>query len=170
MPSSAAALDRLDAVLEGARLWGVELDPAYRVAAVTVEVAPERHPTAGEGRGDDRLQLLLHPVADVHASLRRSTPEGQVVETFGVEQLAAIVDRFDGPVLSGPLFDLPEPGPGAWGPQFSLEGRSKALDGRAHAVTFHVDDGRGRVFDLRLTFDDVVVRDAAGDEIEFTSP
>ena len=167
MPTSAAALDRLDAILEGARLWGVELDPAYRVAAVTVQVASDRHPS-GEGRGDDRLQLLLHPVADVQASLRRSTPDGHVVETFDVEQLAAVVGRFDGPVLSGPLFDLPEPAPGDWGPRFSLGGRSKALDGRAHAVTFHADDGRGRVLDVRLTFDDVTVRDPEGHDLDLS--
>jgi len=51
------ALLRIDAVLLGARCWGVELDPRYRVLGVTVEPRPDRHGDLGGDEG--LLQLVL---------------------------------------------------------------------------------------------------------------
>lgn len=170
MAVSADELGALDQALDGARLWGVELDTDYRVLAATFEPDADRHPR--EEVEDPRLQVLLFPVAEIAASLRRHEQTGEVrVETFEVDQLVDVVDSFDGarvdaPVLAAGERRLPT---GPQGPELSLEGRSNAGDGLEHTFSVHLEGAGGRRLDLEATFDDVRVQDAAGQELPLVS-
>jgi hypothetical protein len=154
------ALDALSDVLAGARIWGVELDTRYRVLAVTVEPDPLRTPgTAG------LHQLLSFPVSVLLVALTRPVREdGQdrtALVTFELEQLTAVSERFGGAPLGGELFGRPEPRPGAWGPRYSLEGRSSASDGTRTTLTLDVRTEDGARLRLFARFDDAELRDAA---------
>jgi hypothetical protein len=152
----------LEPVLDGAALLGVELEPRFRVLAVTVEPEPERY--VWEERDDRRLQVLCHPVSTILASLRRESDGQRQLLAFEEDQLVDVVAALGGPALSAPLFGLPEPRPGEWGPRFSLEGRSTAPDGTGRTLTLSVatDDAR---FDLFARFDVIDLKDADGDPL-----
>lgn len=162
MTDPAAALDAIADVLAGARCWGIELEPRYRVLAITVEPEPLRAPgTAGE------FQLLCFPVSTFQAVLTRPAGHGDdertALLTFDLVQLTAVSERLGGPRISAtePIFGSPEPRPGSWGPRTSLEGRSSAADGTGATLTLdlHGDDrARLRLF---ARFDEVELRDAA---------
>jgi hypothetical protein len=160
--ATAPTSEPLEHLLAGAVLVGAEMDVRYRVLGVTVEAAPDRDP-----RGDvedRRLQLLCHPVSTLLGSLHRDVDGVRHLETFDVEQLADITSAFAGLPLEAPVLGRPEPRPGEWGPQFSMQGRSTAPDGRRRTVTVEVAsaDARLRLF---VRCDEVEVRDAAGTEI-----
>jgi hypothetical protein len=153
--------DRVHAALSRSQLWGLELDPRYRVLAVTLELDPHDDPWS---LGDDRrVQLLCHPVSTILGALHRfDTSDTQPhLVTFEVDQLVDVATAFGGTTLAAPLFGRPEPRPGEWGPRYSLEGRSSAPDGRTRTVTIEVADdaARLRVF---VRCDTVEVRDATG--------
>ena len=155
-----ANLTALSEVVTGARCWGIELDPRYRVLAVTIEPDPLRTPgTAGEH------QLLCFPVSVLLVTVTRPVVEdGQdrtALVTFDLEQLTAISERFAGATIATQPFGQPEPRPGTWGPQHSLEGRTSAADGTGATLTLELtteDDSRLRLF---ARFDDVELRDGA---------
>jgi hypothetical protein len=155
-----ASLDAIADVVTGARCWGVELDPRYRVLAVTVEPDPLRTPgTAGEH------QLLCFPVSVLLVSVTRPIVEDGATRTalvtFDLEQLTSVSERFAGAVIMERPFGLPEPRPGTWGPRHSLEGRTSAADGTRATLTLDLrteDEARLRLF---ARFDDVELRDAA---------
>lgn len=151
-----AALLALDRILVGATCWGAELDTRYRVLAVTVEPAPDRHPDGAVA--DPRLQLVLHPCTHVQARL---VHDERTVERFTVEQLPLVVDRLGGPVISGPVVT-------GGGPQLtgalSLEGRAEVLDGSTHAARL-VLAGDDRTLTLRATFDTAELRRPDGDVV-----
>jgi hypothetical protein len=151
--------DRLERALSRSQLWGLELDPRFRVLAVTLELADGEDPWP---LGDDRrVQLLCHPVSTILGALHRfDTGEPQLV-TFEVDQLVDIAAAFGGTTLTPPLFGRPEPRPGQWGPRFSLEGRSSAPDGRTRTVTIEVADDAARL-QVFVRCDTVEVRDATG--------
>jgi hypothetical protein len=151
--------DRLERALSRSQLWGLELDPRFRVLAVTLELADGEDPWP---LGDDRrVQLLCHPVSTILGALHRfDTGEPQLV-TFEVDQLVDIAAAFGGTTLTPPLFGRPEPRPGQWGPRFSLEGRSSAPDGRTRTVSIEVADDAARL-QVFVRCDIVEVRDAAG--------
>jgi hypothetical protein len=154
-----AGLDAIEAVLDGARCWGIELEPRYRVLAVTVEPDPLRAPgTAGEH------QLLCFPVSTFLAALTRASDEDDgrrtALMTFELEQLTAVSERLGGAVLRAPIFGAPEPRPGTWGPRNSLEGRSSAGDGTRATLTLDLDGEDGVRLRLFARFDDVELRDS----------
>lgn len=175
-----ASDDRLAAVarlLRDAVLLGAEVDVRYRVLALTVEPTADAHPD-GPARGrpdatppadgavvDPRLQVLLHPASTFLASLRVEDGDDRRVEAFGVEQLPDVVHALDGPVMADPVFGLPRPAEGEWGPRPSLEGRSSAPDGTFHRLRVEATRGARR-FGLFATFDDVEVRRPDGSEVE----
>lgn len=143
------SLLRVDRVVVGARCWGAELDTRYRVLAVTVEPSTGSHP---DGPVDDpRLQLVLHPCADVQARL---VHDGTTLERFEVEQLVAVVDRLDGAVIDGPV--VTGGGPALRGP-LSMEGRAETVDGRSHAARLTLS-GADRVLTLRVSYDTAELR------------
>jgi hypothetical protein len=173
-----APIEALGSALAGARLLGLELDTRYRVLALTVEPdgsdGPEGSGTEG-GEVDARRQLLVSPVSTVLASLRRSPGDGQPVHvlTFTDDQLVDVAAAFGGASLEAPLFGRPEPRPGSWAPAWSLEGRSTAGDGVGRTLTVRVrtDDGPGELaLDLFARFDEVLVRDADGRDLQRIGP
>jgi hypothetical protein len=157
-------LQALEDRLAQGRLWGLELDPRFRVLAATVE--PRAVVDLGSTvPGDRRVQLLCFPVSTILASLRRHDGDDAEVLTFTDEQLVDVVATLDGPRLEPPLFGQGEPRPGAWAPRFSLEGRSSAPDGTRRTLTVRVtaDDLHLDVF---ARFDDVELKDATGAPLE----
>lgn len=153
-------------MLDGARLWGLELETRFRVLAATVEPAAARHPEPGAG--DPRLQLVLHPVGRIVASLVRRDGDRATIERFGEDQLALVVDRLDGPRLAGPVIDGVAPDPASWAPEPSMEGASTVGDGDDHHAEFDVTAGDRR---LRLAawFDVAELRRPDGSELELPS-
>jgi len=150
--------DWIDEVLDGAACWGAELDTTYRVLGVTVEPSASAHP---DGDVEDRrLQLVLHPCSEVSARL---VHEGQTVEQFTVEQLVAVVDRFDGALLRAPVVTA-DPPPMAG--ELSLHGAAKVnvIDGRTHAAQLYLA-GDDRTLTLRVTYDEAELRRPDGSTI-----
>lgn len=157
--------ERLESAVDGARLWGMELEPRWRVLAVTFEPTAAAYQAAwGAPASDDdrRVQVLCHPVSTILASLRRTGPDAAELLAFEEAQLVDVVAALDGPTVRGPLFGQPEPRPGSWGPRFSLEGRSSAPDGTSRTVVVAVDGPDGLHLDVFARFDVVECRDAAG--------
>ena len=155
-----ATIDALADVVTGARCWGIELDPRYRVLAVTVEPDPLRAPgTAGE------QQLLCFPVSVLLVAVTRPVVEdGQArtaLVTFDLEQLTAVSERFAGASIDEPPFGRPEPRPGTWGPRYSLEGRTSAADGTRRTLHLDLATEDGSRLRLFARFDDAELRDAA---------
>jgi hypothetical protein len=204
-PAAGGDVAVLEAACAQARLWGLELDPRYRVLAATVELAPGAGPWHLDV--DRRIQVLCSPVSTIIGALRRrprgggahgdAEPRadhgggGAAAEGIGavgrsgdtggrvgagdpgsdlepvrfeVEQLVDVSATFGGCLLEPPVFGRPEPRPGRWGPVLALQGRSSAPDGRLRTATFAVADDDARL-DVFVRFDDVEVRDAAGNEL-----
>ena len=152
----------LEAVLHGAALWGLELEPRFRVLAATFEPTADRYPW---GETDDRrIQVLCFPVSTILASLRREVDGERQLLSFAEEQLVDVVAALEGAPIAAPLFDQPEPRAGAWGPEFSLEGRSTAPDGTSHTITFRGATAELR-FDLFARFDEIEVKDPEGRDL-----
>jgi hypothetical protein len=164
--AEAVALEQLERVLESAATWGLELDPRYRVLAATFEPTAERYPWGPVH--DRRLQVLLFPVSTILASLRQREGGRVVVRRFTDDHLLDVVAAFEGAPAEPPLFGRPEPRPGQWAPEWSLEGRSTAPDGNRRTVTVQLrrDDLE---LDLFARFDDVEVKDATGVERSLTA-
>jgi hypothetical protein len=154
--------DPLERLLAGATLVGAELDLRYRVLGATVEPSADVHPRPGSD--DLRLQVLCHPVSTVLGVLEREVDGARHLETFEAEQLSDVTAAFEGRPLQAPVLGRPEPRPGQWAPQFSIQGRSTAPNGRRRTVTLEVAsfDARLRLF---VRCDEVELRDPAGDEV-----
>jgi hypothetical protein len=154
--------DPLERLLAGATFVGAELDLRYRVLGATIEPATDAHPRPGTD--DLRLQLLCHPVSTVLGVLEREVDGARHLETFEAEQLSDVAAAFEGTPLQPPVLGRPEPRPGQWAPQFSIQGRSTAPNGRRRTVTLEVAavDARLRLF---VRCDEVELRDPAGEEV-----
>ena len=163
-PAGRSDLSGLEHVLEGAALWGLEIDPRFRVLAATFEPTADRYPWDAEA-DDRRIQVLCFPVSTILASVRRENDEVKELLAFEEEQLVDVVAAFGGAPVEGPLFGQPEPRPGTWGPRYSLEGRSSAPDGISHTLTVHAwaDDLQLSLF---ARFDDIEVKDRDGRDLD----
>lgn len=156
-------LRALDKGLDGASLWGLELDTRYRVLAGTVEPIAEHHPYGDAP--DRRLQLLLFPCSVIRARMTRQDADGnKVIERFEVGQLVDVLDRLDGPVMHGPFFDRRGP---EWGSEVSLRGESSAPDGRSHTFRVRLERDE-RTLELYATFDDVQVLTPESEDVPIT--
>lgn len=154
-------LEALEHRLDGARLWGLELDVRYRVAAATFETSPDRYPLGPRVPDEDsRLQLLLFPVGRVAGALLERA--GEAPRRFRIEQLLEVVSSFEGATVAAPLFDLPEPDLGGG---FSFTGTSSARDGWAHRLTVALRDPQRRLLVVTMTFDDVRLLTPDGQEV-----
>jgi len=147
-------------VISGARCWGIELDPRYRVLAVTVEPDPLRAPgTAGEH------QLLCFPTSVLLVAVTRPIEADggprTALMTFELDELTAVSERFAGASIDGDPFGRPEPRPGTWGPRHSLEGRSSAADGTRATLTLDLATEDGSRLRLFARFDDAELRDTS---------
>jgi hypothetical protein len=160
-----STVDALAAVIAGGRCWGIELEPRFRVLAVTVEPDPPRAPgTVGP------LQLLCFPVAVLLVTVTRPVEEAgrsrTAVVTFDLEDLTAVSERFAGAALgAGSPFGSPEPRPGSWGPRHSLEGRTSAADGTRTTLTLDLTTEDGARLRLFARFDDAELRDERGESV-----
>jgi len=157
----------LGVAIDAADLVGVAVDPATRTAIVTFLVPV---PADGECRRARDVQLLLHPVARVAASLRHGAPHGRaatvVAQSLG--DLPATVRSFGGmPVHGCGFFDAHETGLAQWGDRLSLDWRSGRGAGR-HSLTLCQDAADRRV-DLCIWFDDLEVLDGRGFRIPVAS-
>jgi len=155
-----AAIEALSDVVTGARCWGIELDPRYRVLAVTVEPDPLRAP----GRAGE-YQLLCFPVSVLLVAVTRPLIEvgtsRTALVTFDLEQLTAVSERFAGATIDEAPFGRPVPRPGTWGPRYSLEGRTSAADGTRRTLQLDLATEDGSRLRLFARFDDVELRDAS---------
>jgi len=169
-PSAALTDDEvalLEAVLVGGALLGAELDPRYRVLALTFEPTEERY--AWGPTDDRRIQVLASPVSVILGSLRREHEDGtKELLTFTEEQLVDVVAALDGPEVHGPLFEGMEPRPGEWGPRFSFQGRSSAPDGITRRIRLEVT-AADLTLGLFARFDHVEVRNPAGEDLRLPS-
>lgn len=155
-----AAVAHVEQVVAGATCWGAELEPRFRVLAVTLDPVPGTHP---DGPVDDtRLQLVMHPCAWIQARLVRDDGERRVVEAFTLEQLVAVVDRLGGARIEGPVLDQ---GHGPLQGPLSLEGRSETGDGTTHEALLRLS-GATRRLELRVTCDVVELRRPDGSVLQ----
>jgi hypothetical protein len=160
-------LAALETALDGAALLGAELEPRFRVLAVTLEPTEDADPWGP--RPDRRVQLLCHPVSTILATLKRTSGDGKTeLLTFAEEQLLDVVAAIEEPKVRAPLFGQPAPRPGEWGPRYSLEGRSGAPDGMTRTLRFTASDHALR-FALFARFDEVEVRDSQGNPLPMVS-
>jgi hypothetical protein len=155
-----ATLSGLDVVLNEADFVGLAFDPVSKVATVTLMTPCLAGTTAPRQR---ELQLLLHPVARLAASLR----DGHVADATAavlpvtVEQLPAVVRSFGGqPVYGFSFFDQHDGEMAKWGNRLSLDRRDESCAG-AHSLTLF-QEGLDRHLDLCLWFDDLEVLDERG--------
>lgn len=158
-------LDLIRPLLTSGPLLGAEIDLQYRVLALTVEPTGGRDLWNEEAVPNDaRVQILLHPVAEVGASFRETTNEGIEVMTFAPEQLVDLVAVLGEQPLGADPFPPERPSRDGWGPRASMQGNSGATDGRNHNVHLDVDAPPYR-FVLHATFDDVEVRGPDGEQL-----
>lgn len=141
----------VERVVAGGRCWGLELEPVWRVLAVTVEPAG----------GGEPVQVLCSPVSVLLAALTRRVDGVPVLATFDAAVLPDVAARLGGARIGPEPFGAPEPRPGAWGPRLSLEGRTSAPDGTGSTLLLDLqeDDARLRLF---ARFDAAEVRSADG--------
>jgi hypothetical protein len=144
-----AILTQIDALLQGSRCWGAELDLKYRVLAITFEPEATRHP---DGDIEDaRLQLVLHPVNTIQGRL---VHDGTTLERFDVEQLPLVVDRLDGARIDRPV--VTSSTPKLMG-ELSFEGRADVPDGYRHIAALSLQSN-DRLLSMRCTFDEAELR------------
>lgn len=194
MPSTRATLDEIVRLVAGARLWGLELEPRWRVLAATLEptVAPTGEVADGAGAdgsgadgrpggdkpgesdaGAGEERAGISPPVDRRLQLLlfpvtrfavRLTRDDRVVERFDIDLLPDVAAALDGPRLHELVFDPPSRRRPRWGGAVSVEGSSNAPDGRAHVVALDVRS-ESRRLELEASFDDVRLRTADGRDL-----
>lgn len=151
-------------VLRRGEVLGAELNPDFRVLAITVGPVGDgggEWPVLGD---DPRLQLLLFPVGEFAASLRRRAHDSVEILQFEAAQLPEIVALFDhATVITEPWVEG-RPNRGEWGPRLSLQGNSAAPDGRRRHLWLSLGDDDLRL-DLHATFDEIRVLDPRGNDL-----
>ena len=167
MPLTTQQIQGLDIGLNEATLLGVEVDTDRRLAAVTFAVFTL--PESGPPSADRRVQFLFWPIGRVVASLRTGhwdDPTAEIVK-FEVEDLLSVVQSFDGLDIYGwEFFDVND-GKGFidWASRVSLDYRSGS-DGLIHTLDLF-QEGAERHLDLRIWFDELMLRNADGEEISW---
>ena len=167
MPLTREQLQSLNVGINEATLLGVEFDPERRIAAATLAVLslPETGPMAD----DPRVQFLFRPVGRIVASLREGhwdDPTAELVK-FEVTDLLAVVQSFGGLAIYGwEFFDVDDSTSyDRWAKRVSLD-YSSGTDGLTHTVELF-QSAEHRTLDLRLWFDELMVRTAAGEVISW---
>lgn len=151
-------IDGLGVALNEATLISLEVDPERRLAWATFLVLSL--PEEGPPPDDRRVLLLFSPVGRVAASLRhgRWDDRDARVETFTVEWLPAVAQSFQTSIYGRQFLDVPEAEYfSRWSDRLSLDFRSDT-DGLSHTIDLSQDGGLERSLDIRLWFDDLVIR------------
>lgn len=151
----------LGVALNEADLVGLAFDLVTRTAVVTLLVPALAADSAHRAR---EVQLLLHPVARVAASLRRGVwnDRDAAVVPQRLDDLPATVRSFGGqPIYGFEFFDVHERELATWGDRLSLDWRSGSGAG-AHSLALFQEGGLDRHLDLCLWFDDLEILDGRG--------
>jgi len=162
---SAEQRDGLGVALNEADLLGLEVDEQRRVAAATFRTL--QLSVDGSEPEDRRVQFLFRPVGRVVASLRNGAwddPRAEV-EPVAIENLLATVQSFGGlPIYGWRFFDTPKKNLRKLRNRLSLDWTS-GDDGHSHVVEIFQDQPN-RILDLWVWFDEFVIRDPDGNEID----
>jgi hypothetical protein len=143
--------------LNEALLGQILVLPEDSLALITV-VALALPPDDGPPPQDPHVQLILHPIGRVAASLRDDLggDGAATVASFELAQLGTVAGSFGHLPLYGWRFlKLPEEeGFARWRERLSLDWRAEHGDGRLHTLDLfqHTDDGSRRL-DIRIWFD-----------------
>ena len=153
----------LNVALNEATLLGAEVNMERRVAAVTFNVLTL--PLEGPSPDDSRVQFLFYPVGRVAASLRLGhwDDPGAEVVPFEIGQLLEIVESFKLPIYGWKFFDL-EDDFDTWKGRLSAD-YCLGDDGMSCSITLH-QERPDRHLDLRIWFDTLKLRNAAGNMLE----
>lgn len=154
-PEPGLEISSLRELLRAGPIWGAEIDTRFRVLALTVEPAPDRHPDPDAE--DRRLQVLLYPVATVAAALVQHDDDGPTVLRFEESQLPDVVAALEGPVPSGDPIPEVHPDLDAIADRLSLRGQATVGDGILHHLhlVLRADD---LSLELWASFDEAEVR------------
>jgi len=155
----------LDVAFNEATLLGVEVAASRYICAITLAVLAL--PPAGPKPEDSRLQIILHPVGRVAASLRHGQwdDEKAEVEPFDIEKLLNIVKSFHGlPIYGWEFLDTPEEKFTRWSKRLSLDWQGDPSD-MIHNLTLFQDGSPQRILDLRIWFRDIEFRRPSGEDV-----
>jgi hypothetical protein len=159
-------VELLNVALNEATLLGAEVETEQRAAAITLSVLSL--PEEGPPPEDPRVQLLLHPVGRVCASLRhgRWDDAEAPVEAFRIDELLAVLGRLGRHAVYGwEFFDVPEEKDFArWKDRLSLDWEAPGDEGRSHTLVLFQEADEAHL-DLCFWFDDLVVHAPSHEEI-----
>ncbi len=137
------------------------MSPAQSLCGITLSLL--MLPENGPAPEDSRIQVLLHPVGRVAASLRmgRWDDDSATVQPFKLNELLSVVQSFQGlPIYGWEFFDLSEDKFRSWSNRLSLDWDGDP-SGMEHSISlFQEGSVPERILDLRIWFR----------EIEFRSP
>ncbi len=142
-----------------ASLLGVEVSAERSLCGITFSLLtlPESSPAPE----DSRIQVLLHPVGRVAASLRmgRWDNDTAAVQPFELAELLSVVQSFEGlPIYGWEFFDLSEDKFRSWSNRLSLDWHGDP-SGMEHSI-FLFQEGSipERILDLRIWFREIEFR------------
>jgi hypothetical protein len=142
-----------------ATLLGVEVSPERSLCGITLALLTL--PENGPAPDDSRIQVLLHPVGRVVASLRmgRWDDDSATVQPFELTDLLSVVQSFQGlPIYGWEFFDLSEDKFKGWSNRLSLDWHGEP-EGMAHSVfLFQEGSAPERTLDLRVWFREIEFR------------
>ncbi|MCU1492547.1 MAG: hypothetical protein JWO62_311 [Acidimicrobiaceae bacterium] len=160
-------VDQVNVALNEATLLGAQINTEHRLAGLTLSVLSL--PDEGEPAEDPRVQVLLHPVGRVAASLRLSNwdDEDADLEPFAADELLAIVQRVGpSPIYGWEFLDVPEERSFVrWRDRLSLDWIAPGRDGLSHTLDVFQEAGDQAHLDIRFWFDNLVVRNPGGEVI-----
>jgi hypothetical protein len=170
-------LEGLDVLINEAVLLDAAFDSGRRLLGLTLYV--EMVPEEGERQVDDLyLQFLLEPVGRIAASLRHGEDwedRRARVEALELAELGRAIRSIHNhdAIFGWRFFDVPaEESFDDWSNQLSIDFCAPDWSGREHTLTVWSEElvegreaGVRRLFDLRVWFDDVSLRDRRGREI-----
>jgi hypothetical protein len=169
MDLSAEQVHAFGVALNEASLVGLEVEAAEDWAGLTLAVL-SLPPDGGPEPGDPRVQLILHPLGRIAASLRQGAwdDDHAPVVPLGLEKLHAAVAGFgQQPIYGWEFLDVPEEKSFArWRDRLSLDWRGRG-GGLAHTLDLFQESGTDRHLDLRLWFDELRIFGADRTEIAF---
>jgi len=149
-----------------ATLLGVEVDTNRHICGITLAVLAL--PSEGPKRDDSRLQIILHPIGRVAASLRhgRWDDDKAQVKPFEVHRLFEVVQSFHGlPIYGWAFIDTPEEAFSKWSKRLSLDWRGDP-DIVTHNLTLFQEGGSpDRILDLRIWFQDIAFCRPSGEKV-----
>lgn len=157
----------LGVALNEATLLGVELDVSRSLCGITLSVFSL--PEEGPAPTDSRLQILLHPIGRLCASLRhhRVNSPAELPEIFSPSELLAKVRSFGGqPIYGWEFIDIDDASFARWSGMLSLDWQGSS-DGNVHTFTlFQEGHTPERTLDLKIWFGGISLFKPTGEKVE----